>query len=74
MWLVIWIGAAISISVGYFFHLEDVRLHGVLIGLIAGFLAIAVFLIIANDRPFMGEHSVSPDSYRLIMDTLMRTP
>jgi hypothetical protein len=72
MWFVIWIGAAISISVGYFFHLEDPRLHAILIALIAGFLAIVVFLIIANDRPFMGDTSVSPASYQLILDTLMR--
>jgi hypothetical protein len=30
-----------------------------------------VFLIIANDRPFMGDTSVSPGSYQLILDALM---
>jgi hypothetical protein len=71
MWFVIWIGAAISISVGYFFSLEDKRLHAILVGMMAGFLGIVIFLIIANDRPFMGDTSVSPGSYQLILDTLM---
>ena len=46
-------------------------LHAMLIGLMAGFLGIVVFLIIANDRPFMGDTSISPGSYQLILDTLM---
>src|SRR5262245_28799359 len=73
MWSVIWIGAAISIGVGYFFYLEDIRLHAILIALIAGFLGIVLFTIVVNDRPFAGQYSVSPDSYRLILDTLMAT-
>jgi hypothetical protein len=71
MWFVIWIGAAISLSVGYFFSLEDARLHTVLIALMAGLLAIVVFLIIANDRPFLGDTAVTPSSYQLILNTLM---
>jgi len=71
MWFVIWIGAAISIVTGYFFYFQDARLHAILVGLMAGFLAIVVFLIIANDRPFMGETGIAPSAYRIILDTLM---
>src|SRR3954447_640977 len=35
MWSVIWIGAAISIGVGYFFYIQDIKLHAIMIGLIA---------------------------------------
>jgi hypothetical protein len=73
MWSVIWIGAAISIGVGYFFYFEDMRLHAIMIVLIAGFLGIVLFTIVVNDRPFAGQYSISPDSYRLILDTLMAT-
>ena len=71
MWSVIWIGAAISIGVGYFFYFEDITLHAIMIALIAGFLGIVLFMIVINDRPFVGQYSVSPDSYQLILDTLM---
>jgi hypothetical protein len=57
--------------VGYFFHLEDPWLHAVLIGLIAGFLAMVFFLIIENDRPFMGDSSLTPASYQIVLDSLM---
>jgi hypothetical protein len=42
-----------------------------MIALIAGFLGIVLFMIAINDRPFVGQYSVSPDSYQLILDTLM---
>jgi hypothetical protein len=71
MWSVIWIGATISIGVGYFFYFKDIKLHAIMIALIAGFLGILLFMIIINDRPFVGQDSVSPDSYQLILDTLM---
>ena len=71
MWSVIWIGAAISIGVGYFFYFEDIRLHAIMIALIAGFLGIVLFMIVINDRPFVGDFSPSPASYQLILDTLM---
>src|SRR5262249_28730264 len=52
MWAVIWIGAIISIGVAYFFHVEDWRIHAILIVLMAGFLAVLIFMITVNDRPF----------------------
>jgi hypothetical protein len=70
MWFVIWAGAAISISACYFWRLEDPRLHSVLIGLMAGFLGIAIFLIVVNDRPFMGSTALTPASYQLVLDYL----
>ena len=71
MWSVIWIGAAVSIGVGYFFHFEDVRMHAIMIGLIAGFLGIVLFMIVINDRPFAGQYSVTPDPYQMVVYTLM---
>lgn len=59
------------VGVGYFFYFEDIKLHAIMIALIAGFLGIVLFMIVINDRPFVGQDSVSPDSYQLILDTLM---
>jgi len=71
MWAVIWIGAIISISVVYFFRIPDLKLHVILVGLIAGFLAMVLFLIIINDRPFYGFVSVSSESYELILNRVI---
>ncbi len=70
----IWFGAAVSISVGYFFWIEDPRLHAILIGLTAAFLGIVLCLIIVNDRPFVGDTAVQPDAYRALLDLVANAP
>jgi hypothetical protein len=72
MWAVIWVGAAISLGVGYLYRIEDPRIHAMLIALMAGFLGLVLFMIVINDRPFTGRNSVSSDSYQIILDHLIR--
>jgi hypothetical protein len=71
MWAVIWLGAAISIGVAYFYQIIDGKLHAVLIILMAGFLALVIFMITINDRPFYGRNGISATPYQLIIDRLM---
>lgn len=71
MWAVIWIGAAISIGVAYLYQIIDAKLHAVLIFLMAGFLALVLFMITINDRPFYGKNGISATPYQLILDRLM---
>lgn len=74
MWAVIWIGAAISIAIGYFYHIEDPKLHAIAIGLMAAFISIVVLVIVVNDRPFFGSTALKPEAYQKIVDTLMKVP
>lgn len=74
MWFVIWFGAVVTIAVGYFFSIEDPKLHGILIGLTAAFLGIVLFLIVVNDRPFVGDTGIRPDAYQALLDTLINVP
>jgi len=69
MWSVIWIGAAISIGVAYLYKIEDLRLHMILIFLMAGFLGLLLFMITINDRPFFGYASISSEPYKLVLRT-----
>jgi len=71
MWSVIWVGAAISIGIAYFFNIPDFKLHAILIILMGGFLAMVLFMIVINDKPFYGAVSISPDPYKLILERLM---
>jgi len=71
MWAVIWLGAAISIGVAYFYRIEDAKLHAVLVILMSGFLAVVLFMIVINDKPFYGAVSISPAPYQLILDHLI---
>jgi hypothetical protein len=71
MWSVIWVGAAISIGIAYFFNIPDFKLHAILIILMGGFLGMVLFMIVINDKPFYGTTSISSDPYKLILERLM---
>jgi len=71
LWGVIFFGALISLVTTAFFRVEDVRLHGTLVALVAAFVGMIIFMILAYDRPFSGDLGVGPDSYQLVYDQLM---
>jgi hypothetical protein len=72
LWVVIGAGAVISLSAAFFFKVEDVRLHGILVTLLAAFIGLVIFMIFALDRPFRGDLGLSADPYQLIYDQLMK--
>src|SRR5262249_17733005 len=72
MWLVVLLGAAVSLSASFFFHVEDVRLHAILVSLLAVFIGTVIFVVLAMDRPFRGDLGISAESYELIRDQLMK--
>ncbi len=71
MWAVIWIGAAISIGVAYFYKIADPKLHIVLVVLMAGFLAVVLFMITINDKPFYGNVGISSHPYQTVLESLI---
>lgn len=72
MWAVIWVGAIISIGVAYFYKIADPKLHAVLVALMGGFLALVLFMITINDRPFFGYACVPPDPFKIILNRIDR--
>ncbi len=71
MWAVIWVGAAISIGVAYLYRIEDAKIHFMLVSLMAGFLAMVLFMIVINDKPLVGYTSIGSDPYKLILQKLI---
>jgi len=71
MWAVIWVGAVISVGIAYFFNIPDFKLHAILVALMGGFLAMVLFMIIVNDKPFYGSVSISSDPYKLILERVI---
>ena len=72
MWIVILLGAVISLCASFFFSVEDVPLHAILVTLLAIFIGVVIFMTFALDRPFVGDLGVSADAYQLIYDHLMK--
>ncbi len=71
MWAVIVVGAVIGLSATFFFKVADARLHGILVTLLAAFMGLIIFMILALDRPFRGDLGIGPEPYQLIYDQLM---
>ena len=71
LWIVVLVGGALTIVVSYFFWIEDMRFHILLLTMLSLFIAMMVFLIAALDYPFRGEVSIPADSYKTIITGLM---
>ena len=74
LWAVVLAGAVLNIALNYLFWVENVSLHALLVGAMAAFLALLLFLTAAMDNPFRGEFSVSPDAYQYVLDHVMVPP
>jgi hypothetical protein len=71
LWAVVLIGAGLCICLPYLFWIENIKLHAILVGALAGFIALLIFLTAAMDNPFRGEFSVSPDAFQSVLDNVM---
>ena len=72
MWLVVLLGAAISLVSAYFFPVEDFRVHASQVALLAVLIGVVIFMIVALDRPFRGDLSIKPGPFELTYEQLMR--
>ena len=62
-------GLYLSLSL---FQVENGRFQAILLLGLAGFLAMVLFVIIALDRPFVGDTGITAESYQLIYDHHMK--
>jgi hypothetical protein len=72
LWVVVLAGAVISLIATFFFKVEDLRLHAILVTLLAAFMGLIVFMIFAFDRPFRGDLGLKPEPYQLVYDKVMQ--
>ncbi len=71
LWVVVCFGGLLTLSVSYLFFIEDIRFHILLLSMLTIFVASMIFLIAALDRPFLGAVSVTPESYRTVIQRVM---
>jgi Protein of unknown function (DUF4239) len=74
LWFIIIAGSLISLTSSFFFKVEDGRLQGIQVVLVAAFTGLVIFMILALDRPFRGDLRLQPSAYQLIYDQLMKPP
>lgn len=74
LWIVVLAGALIGLTATFFFKVEDARLHALMATLLAAFMGLVVFMILAFDRPFRGDLGLEPDPYQEVYDLVMADP
>lgn len=72
MWILVLVGGAIAMAATYFFSVRDFRLHATMVSLLASFMALVIFMILALDRPYHGDLGIGTGSYELIYEQLMK--
>lgn len=72
MWVMVLVGGAIAMAATFFFSVRDLRLHSTLVALLASFMGLVIFMILALDRPYHGDLGIGTESYELIYDQLMK--
>jgi len=65
VWLVLIVGAVLSVAITYCFSLRSQWGHVALTVLLAGFLSLIIFLVVMMDHPFRGEFAVGPGAFEL---------
>ena len=63
VWGIIILGSLGTIIYSYLFVVENRMLHVVMTGMVASSMALVIVLVIALDRPFRGDLSISTDAY-----------
>ena len=61
----------LNIGLTYFFWVENVKLHALLVVAFSSALAMLIFLTAAMDNPYRGEFSVSTDAYKYVVEHVM---
>ena len=72
VWLVLIVGAVLSVAITYCFSLKSLGGHVILTVFLAGFLTLLIYLIVMLDFPFRGDLAVGSGSFELARER-MRT-
>jgi hypothetical protein len=70
VWLVLIVGAVLSVVITYCLSLQSLWGHVVLTVLLTGFLSLVIFLIVMMDYPFRGEFAVGPGAFELARERM----
>jgi len=69
VWLVVIVGAGLALTGATFFvTVDDKAMHMALVGIMAAFVGLVVFVTVALDHPFQGAVTPSENGFRLIAE------
>jgi hypothetical protein len=63
LWVVLILGAAVTVAFSFFFGVRSMQAHALMTGALAGTIALNLYLIAALDYPFSGDLRVPPEAF-----------
>jgi hypothetical protein len=63
-WVILILGAVVTIGFTYFLHLGNIRVHAAMTAVLAAGVGAILFLLVALDRPFTGQVHVSQQPFQ----------
>jgi hypothetical protein len=63
LWVMLTVGALITVSFTFFFGMENLRAQSLMTGALAVIVFLGLFIIVAYDHPFLGDVSIGPDAF-----------
>ena len=73
VWVVVALGALITLSVGWFFKTTTFAVHFWMEALTALLLGLIIWLLVMMDHPFLGQVSIGPEAFERVYTSLMKT-
>src|SRR5215468_5583355 len=67
LWVVVLVGAAVSIFGSYLFKIPSSSVHGLLTILLTTMIALLVFFIATTDHPYSGSNAIEPLAYEIVL-------
>jgi hypothetical protein len=74
IWLVLFLGAALTLGFTFFFGVENLRAQVVMAGILALVIFLALFVAVSISHPFTGPLSVSPEAIVQLADDFDPAP
>jgi hypothetical protein len=71
VWVVVALGAAITLAVGCFFDTKSFAVHFWMVSLMSALIGLIIWLLAMMDHPFLGEVSIGPEPFEQVYNTIM---
>jgi Protein of unknown function (DUF4239) len=67
LWVVLIVAGIVAVGFAYLFGLQNTWAHALMVGSLAGVIALVLFTIAAMDHPFSGAARVGPEAFELVL-------
>ena len=67
LWVVLIVAGIVAVGFAYLFGMQNTWAHALMVGSLAGVIALVLFTIAAMDHPFSGGARIGPEAFELVL-------